>query len=193
MNVPLRIARPDLPILFALFPPADDLPACEVIPGALMPEPYHSLLVHEHHMTVTVEAHHGDLVDVRILARRRHRNVYARKILLALQKTGRIVQFGIVRINLELCSPAVRAAIVEGKTPVGRILIQHNVLRRIEPTAFLRIAGREPQMRWFGLTEPQTLYGRLGIIHCDGRPAVEVCEIVAPESQSSQQPAASSQ
>ena len=35
-------------------------------------------------------------------------------------------------------------------------------------------------MRWFGLKEPATLYGRLAIIHCDGKPAVELLEIVAP-------------
>jgi hypothetical protein len=180
MNLPLHTGRPNLAALFALFPPADDLPAYEFIPGEEMPEPYRGLLVHEHHMTVTVEAYHGDLVDVRILARRHTGNSYARKILLALQKTGRVVQFGIVRIDLGLCSPPVREALVAGKTPVGRILIQHNVLRRIEPTAYLRIAGKEPQMHWFGLTEPQTLYGRLAIIHCDGRPAVELLEIVAP-------------
>jgi hypothetical protein len=180
MNLPLRTVRPDLAALFAQFPPADDLPEYEIIPGTDVPEPYRGLLVHEHHMTVTVEAYHGDLVDVRILARRHQGDSYSRKILLALQKTGRIVQFGIVRIDLGLCSPAVRAAIVAGKTPVGRVLIENNVLRRIEPTAFLRIAGKAPQMRWFGLTEPQTLYGRLAIIHCDGRPAVELLEIVAP-------------
>jgi hypothetical protein len=132
-------------------------------------------------MTVTVEAHHGDLVDVRILARRHQGDSYSRKIVLALQKTGRIVQFGIVRIRLDCCSAAVRDEIVAGQTPVGRILIRHNVLRRIEPTAFLRIQGGPAQMAWFGLTEPRTLYGRLGIIHCDGQPAVEVLEIVAPE------------
>ncbi len=180
MTTPLRTAGPDLSALFALFPPADDLPEYEIISGEDMPEPYRGLLVHEHHMTVTVEAYYRDLVDVRILARRQEGDSYARKILLALQKTGRVVQFGIVRIDLGLCSPAVREAIVAGKTPVGRVLIENNVLRRIEPTAFLRLAGKAPQLRWFGLTEPQTLYGRLALIHCDGRPAVELLEIVAP-------------
>jgi chorismate-pyruvate lyase len=180
MNPTPRTAHPDLAALFAQFPPADDVPEYEIVSGDDVPEPYRGLLVHEHHMTVTVEAHHGDLVDERILARRHQGNSYARKILLALQKTGRIVQFGIVRIDLGLVGPAVREAIVAGKTPVGRVLIENDVLRRIEPTAFLRIAGKVPQMRWFGLTEPQTLYGRLALIHCDGRPAVELLEIVAP-------------
>jgi hypothetical protein len=131
-------------------------------------------------MTVTVEDYHGDLVDVRILARRVQGDSYARKIVLALQKTGRVVQFGIMRINLALCSPAVRAAIEEGKTPLGRILIEHDVLRRIEPTAYLRVRGGPAQMRWFGLEGEHTLYGRLAFIHCDCRPAVELLEIVAP-------------
>jgi chorismate-pyruvate lyase len=181
MNIPLDPVGPDLEMLFAQFPPADDLPAYEIVPAELVPQPYHGLLVHEHHMTVTVEAFHGGPVDVRILARRRHGHFYARKILLVLQGTGRIVQFGIVRIDLRQVSPAVRDEIVAGQTPIGRILINHDVLRRIEPKAFLRIAAGPRQMAWFGLSEPRPLYGRLALIHCDGRPALELLEVVAPE------------
>ena len=47
-------------------------------------------------MTVTVEAHHGSLVDVKVLERKRDGDSYARKILLAKQTDGRIVQFGLV-------------------------------------------------------------------------------------------------
>ncbi len=174
-------AGPDLQTLFGLFPGSDGLPRCDEVPGEEVPEPYHSLLVHTHHMTVTVEAHHGGLVNVRVLQRQKHGHWYARKILLALQRTGQVVQFGIVRINLDQCSPALRDAILREDTPDGRILIQHNVLRRIEPTAFLRVTPHRAMMDWFGLAEPRTTYGRLAIIHCDNRPAVELCEIVVPE------------
>jgi hypothetical protein len=34
---------------------------------------------------------------------------------------------------------------------------------------------------WFGLDSPRPAYGRLALIHCDGQPAVELLEIVAPE------------
>jgi chorismate-pyruvate lyase len=180
MKSPLRIVTPDLPDLFAPFPPADDQPDFAVVPPYAVPPPYHGLLVHEHHMTVTVEAYHGDRVNVRILARRQEGPYYSRKILLTLQKTGRVVQFGIVRVNLDYCSAPVRERIVEGKTPFGRILIEHKVLRRIEPTAYLRVECGPAQMRWFGLQNPAPLYGRLAIIHCDGHPAVELLEIVAP-------------
>ena len=181
MSFPARLSGPDVRTLFAYFPASDDLSACEIVQAHEVPPPYHKLLVHKRHMTVTVEAHHGSLVDVRILDRRHSGDHYARKILLARQDTGQIVQFGIMRINLRYCSQAVRDAIVAGRTPLGRILIQHKVLRRIEPTAFLRIPGGPKQMAWYGLTEPRTLYGRLAFIHCDGQRAVELLEIVAPE------------
>jgi chorismate-pyruvate lyase len=175
-----RIVTPALPDLFARFPPADDQPDFELLPADAVPPPYHGLLVHEHHMTVTVEAYHGDRVNVRILNRVHQEPYYSRKILLALQKTGRIVQFGIVRANLNYCSQPVRDRILEGKTPFGRILIEHNVLRRIEPTAYLRADCGPAQMRWFGLHQPAPLYGRLAVIHCNNHPAVELLEIVAP-------------
>jgi chorismate-pyruvate lyase len=180
MSVPLRV-QPDLISLFAEFPPAADLPRFELIPANAVPEPYHTLLVHKHHMTVTVEAHHGDLVNVKVLARNLRGSTYARKIVLTMQKTGRVVLFGIPRINLACCSEAVREAILEEKTPLGRILIQHKVLRRIEPTAFLRIDPGPKQLAWFGLTEPRPMYGRLAYIYYDGKRAVELLEIVRPE------------
>jgi len=102
-------------------------------------------------------------------------------ILLALQGSGRIVQFGIVRIHFDYCDAAVRKEILAQNKPLGRILIEHDVLRRIEPTAFLRITPGAAMMRWFGLTEPVTTYGRLAIIHCNEQPAVELLEIVTPD------------
>ncbi len=173
------ITRPDLRTLWALFAPK--VPDHAFLAGADLPEPYHGLLVHEHHMTVTVEAHHGCLVDVQVLARRLDGDFYSRKILLTRQSDGRVVQFGLPRVNLSLCSPAVRDEILAQKTPLGRILINHNVLRRIEPTAFFRMTTDADLTKWFGLDRPATTYGRLGIIHCDGKPAIEVVEIVAQE------------
>ncbi len=180
MNVPARTVGPDLDALLALFPPSDDLAAREVVHAAAVPPPYHGLLVHEHHMTVTVENYHGDLVDVIVLERRQDGDSYARKILLALQGTRQVVQYGIMRVNFRYTSDAVRAEIVAGKTPLGRVLIQHDVLRRIEPTAFLRVVPGKALTQWFGLEQPRPTYGRLAYIHCDGQPAVELLEVVAP-------------
>ncbi len=181
MNLPPDPAGTDVQGLFALFPPADYMTRGELVPAGRVPPPYRDLLVHEHHMTVTVEAHHGDKVDVQVLEYRVAGDSYSRKILLTLQGTGRVVMFGLVRVNFRYCSDEVRRRIVEGKTPLGRVLIEANVLRRIEPTAFLRVVPGPAMMQWFGLDGPRPTYGRFALIHCDEQPAVELLEIVTPE------------
>ena len=101
----------------SLFLLGDDVAAVEAIAADRVPEPYHGLLVHTHHMTVTVERFYGDKVDVKVLRVRRDGADYARKILLALKESGRVVQFGVPRVNLSLLSEKVRAEIVAGGTP----------------------------------------------------------------------------
>jgi hypothetical protein len=174
------MSEPTVESLFALFPSADDQLDYQVVPGDEMPEPYRGLLVHEHHMTVTVEAYHGGPVDVRILSRRQDGSIYARKILLVHRATGQVVQFGIARLDLDQTSPAVREAIVAGKVPLGRVLIEHDVLRHIEPLLYLRIRPGPAQLAWFGLAKADLYYGRVAVIHFNGEPVVQVLEIVAP-------------
>lgn len=166
--------------LYAIFPGPSDLPAHEAVPGEQVPEPYRTLLVHDQHMTVTMEAFHGKPVYVRVLQRHRSGSWYARKILLFLVGTEKVVQFGIVRINLDVCSREVRRAILEEATPLGRILIRHNILRRIEPVSYLRIVAEGELARLFRLEKPTVTYGRLALIHYEGNPAVELLEVPAP-------------
>ena len=138
---PPVLSSPDYDKLNDLFPDPDGVSRAVPVAGDDVPEPYRGLLVHTHHMTVTVERFYGSAVDVRVLNSHRSGNEYARKILLTLKNDPRrVVQFGLVRINLGVCPEPVRHAIVEGKTPLGRVLIQHDMLRRIEPVAFLRVA-----------------------------------------------------
>ncbi|MBA4191623.1 MAG: hypothetical protein C0467_26895 [Planctomycetaceae bacterium] len=172
---------PTLDHLYGLFPNSPDRPDESVeVPAAEVPQPYHQLLVHSHHMTVTVEEFYRSPVDVQVLGSCRNGNEYARKILLKTRETGNVVQFGLVRINLGVCPPAVRDEIVEGKTPLGRVLIQHDMLRRIEPVAYLRVNLSAEMAGWFGVEAGATTYGRLGVIYTGDRPAVEVLEILAP-------------
>jgi len=172
---------PTLDHLYNLFPDSPDRPTIAVeVPAHEVPEPYHRLLVHTHHMTVTVEEFYRAPVDVRVLSSRRAGNEYARKILLSTRPAGRVVQFGLVRINLGVCPATVRNEIVEGKTPLGRVLIRHDMLRRIEPIAFLRVALPTEMASWFNTAPGTTTFGRLGVIYTGDCPAVEVLEILAP-------------
>jgi chorismate-pyruvate lyase len=175
------VETPDLTELISLFyPSAAALGEFErVTPGSL-PPPYRKLLAHYEHMTVTVEEFHGCRVDVRVLEAKRGSQEYCRKILLTRQSDGQVVQFGIVRLNLGYLEEPVRREIVSQGTPLGRVLIEHNVLREVELVGAWRIAPGPDLVKLFGLTEPTTCYGRTAIIHCNGEPAVELLEIVTP-------------
>jgi chorismate-pyruvate lyase len=173
------IPTPTVESLYALFPDAD-CPRTLPLAGEDVPEPYRTLLVHTHHMTVTVERFYGEPVDVRVLEARREGDEYARKILLETHDTRTVVQFGIVQMDLSLLSAGVREQIVDGKTPLGRVLIRNNVLRHIQPAGYFRVEPCPGLCGQFGLTEPVITYGRLGVIFTDGKPAIEVLEILAP-------------
>ncbi len=174
-------ADPDQRGLFSLFPPDELMTRSDLVAPEDLPAPYDRLLVHEHHMTVTVEAYHGEPVEVEALREHRGRETYARQSVLRLRTSRRVVQFNLMRVQFRYCTAAVRDEILARGTPLGRVLIQHNVLRRVMPTAYLRITPTPLVAKAFGLAEPRVTYGRLALIVCDERPAVEVLEIVAPE------------
>lgn len=178
--MPATLQTATLDDLYALFPDRSDEPAAELVPSTMLPEPYRKLLAHTHHMTVTVEQFYGQPVDVTVLDVWHRGDDYARKILLALRPGGEVVQFGIVRIDLGVLDPTVRRQIEERKTPIGRVLIQNNVLRTVQPTGYFRVTPSPAMSDWFGLAEPETTWGRIGVITADGKPAVRVAEILAP-------------
>jgi len=172
---------PDLETLVALFFDATDrLADFEEVPASALPAPYRTLLAHNNHMTVTVESWHGCPVDVRVLEKRVTDEAYARKILLARQSDGEIVQFGIMRIKYDRISSRVRAEIESERTPLGRILIQHNLLREVELASLWKVAPAAELQQHLQMRPDEHTYGRTALIHVDGEPAVELLEIVAP-------------
>lgn len=145
-----------------------------------MPAGYAELLAHEHHMTVTVERYHNSPVDVQVLRKVKTPTHYARLILLRRQSDQQVVQFGIVRLVLGLLSEPVRREIESEQTPLGRVLIQHDVLRRVRLFDLWSVMPGEDMCGWFNLPRPVKTFGRTAIIDCDGEPAIELLEIVAP-------------
>jgi chorismate-pyruvate lyase len=139
-----------------------------------------SLLAHTRHMTVTVEKHHGCPVEVRVLNRQRTGTHYAREILLTRASDGQVVQYGIMRVRLNALTARVRDEILAEATPLGRVLIERGVLRRIHLVALWRFVASSWLARALGCPAGTPVYGRTAIIECDGEPAVELLEIVAP-------------
>jgi hypothetical protein len=171
----------ELQSLTNLFPDAEPLfVRADHIPSSITPEPYKAMLVHDHHMTVAMETYHRGPVEVRVLAQQQTGDVYARKILLLKQGTNTVVQFGLVRFNLSYVTEQVRREIIAGQTPLGRILINHNVLRHIDLGAILEIAAGPGLAKHFSMPVGDVTYGRLATIFCNRQPAVDLLEVSAP-------------
>lgn len=178
-----RPATPDLQTLVELFfASTDRLGSFVEVTAADVPEPYQSLLAHDAHMTVTVESHHGCPVSVEVLGTQVTPFHYARQILLRRTTDGGIVQFGIVRLDFAYLGKDVRREIESQQIPLGRILIDHNVLRRVQLTSLWRIEPSDELRRLVGRPDARDreLYGRTALIFCNGEPAVELLEIVTP-------------
>ncbi len=173
-------ALEDLRSLTSLFTHAEPLfQRVEHIPSAVTPEPYHSLLVHHEHMTVSMERYHQCSVDVRVLQHHQDGDIYAREILLLKHGTTIPVQYGLVRFHLNYVIEPVRREIIAGETPLGRILINHNVLRHIDLGAILEITAGPGLAAAMQMPLGAVTYGRLATIFCNRQPAVDLLEVSA--------------
>lgn len=147
-----------------------------------LPKPFGLLLAHDRHMTVTVESFHSDSVDVDVLRSHREAEHYSREILLRTHQRGKVVQYGIVRLRLHRIADEPRREILEERKPLGRVLIEHQVLREVELLHLWQVHCGQALSRLFDVSQDAVTYGRTAIIHCDGEPAIELLEIVSPVS-----------
>lgn len=154
------------------------LAAFEAVESA--PEPYDRLLNHNEHMTVTVESHYGQSVDVVVHRTTREGVWYAREITLVTSESRQIVQYGIVRLKTDAVAPAVWQEIEEQKTPLGRVLIEHNVLREVQLCGLWHVQCGQCLASLMHQVIGSIAYGRTALIYCDGEPAIELLEILAP-------------
>jgi chorismate-pyruvate lyase len=172
---------PDLQTLTGLFHASRDaLGRFSEVSVEEVPEPYRRLLAHNDHMTVAVEEHHRGPVDVRVLKRQVSETHYAREILLVRQSDGVVVQYGIMRVNFAYLPREAENQIRSERTPLGRILIECNVLRRVQLFSLRRVELGAELSRHFHRSTGTTTYGRTALIECNQVPAIELLEIVAP-------------
>lgn len=156
---------------------------------AAVPAGARSLLDHHSHMTAAMERFHGCPVGLTVVQQvtgeaaasgRATDTVnppYAREILLT-RGDGAVVQYGIVRIDLAAVAAPTAAMIRAGSLPLGRILMDAGLLCEVEHVALLEIEPGPHLAQLFGL--PGRTYGRVAEIRVDGRPALELLEVVSP-------------
>ncbi len=172
---------PDLAALsMPFFAAPEDLGQFEEVTADTLPEAYRTLLANHDHMTIALERHHGSPVDVRVLATHTDRKHYARQISLTRQSDNVVVLTGIMGVNLKYFSDNACDEIRDETIPLGRVLIAHNVMRKVEMVSLYCVTPGESFRSELGMAPGETTFGRTALIHVDGEPAIELLEIVAP-------------
>jgi len=158
------------------------LPHIEAIDGERMPEPYKQLLVHKGDMTPTLERFHSGRISLQLFDKRLGDDGwFSRRVALVMDDTGKRVEFGAIRINLNLFSEEAKQHILDGKRPLGTILNEDGIAHSSRPVAFLRVMSDDLINETLGLTKPHTLYGRRNVLYSGaGERLAEVVEILPP-------------
>ena len=175
-------AEVDIEQLLSLFysSPAGSSQLADVQAVSQVPPPFDQLLDHNGHMTVTVEAFYHQKVDVVVHRCERRGNWYVREITLVGSESKRVVQYGIVRLNINALDQEVWRRIESQEVPLGRVLIEHNVLREVQLCGLWRVLAGPALASLLRMKIGDATYGRTALIYCDGEPAIELLEIVTP-------------
>jgi len=189
MNRPIDSIPPvvDLDQLLAEFyTPAElvDLGSFAAVDGESVAQPHRQLLDHQSHMTVTVESYFHSPVDVHVLRSRMDHQWYVREILLETQRDRTIVQYGIVRLRYAMLAEPVWKEIESRSKPLGRVLIDHDVMRQVELVGLWSVQCGKSLASFFNVPQQTKTYGRTARIFCYGEPAIELLEIVRPSGES---------
>lgn len=157
-----------------------NLPRIEVVAGALVPEPYNQLLVHDGDMTPALEGFHSCVLELDVLRREQRNGFYFREVVLVSDK-GKRVEFGAIKIFLHLFPHGAREDILAERVPLGTILARYKIPHSSRPKAFLRLQSDEFINRALGLEGRQTLYGRRNTLSTrDDHILAEIVEILPP-------------
>ena len=80
---------------------------------------------------------------------------------------------------MNMLTKMVQDEIEKLETPLGRILINHDVLRTVKLLSLLKIECGEELANMLGLETGSLCYGRTALIYCNGSPAIELLEVVS--------------
>lgn len=151
------------------------------IDGTEMPEPYRSLLVHTSDMTSTLENFHKDKLHVELLGCHSRGQEYYREVVLRLDQSNRRVEFGAIKIMLDLFPADARQEILRERQPLGRILTESGVEFSSQPRGYLRVAPDDFISRALNLDGAPCLYGRRNtLVDSWEQPLAEILEILPP-------------
>jgi len=159
------------------------LPSIASIPGAEVPEPYRSLLVHSRDMTPTLECAYSSTIHLRVLQRSIARGVLSRGVVLIPDGGVKPVAFGVIKINLEHFPKPAKELVLEGREPLGAILSRHAIEHASRPDTYICVQADPLIRKALDLAETCVLYGRRNVIaDAARRTLAHVVEILPPSN-----------
>jgi hypothetical protein len=152
-----------------------------VVDPAGIPQPQRGLLVHYNDMTSTLQNHFGEPIALRVLDRKLDHDCYCRHIVLETAGTQRPAEYGAIRVHLPSLDESARAEVLEGRTPMGKILNGRRLIYRCCPGAFFRLFSNALINQSLRLETSEWLFGRCNCLSGEqGRTIAEVIEILPP-------------
>jgi chorismate-pyruvate lyase len=157
------------------------MPLIKRVEAEGVPEPYRGLLVHDRDMTSRLEIFHKRKIHIRVVGRHTQGSEYFREVALELDGTRQPVEFGAIKIHLDLFSTEAREEILRELRPLGRILHTFEIAFTSRPSAYLRVAADAFIGGALGLQGKHVLYGRRNtLLDAWERPLAEIVEILPP-------------
>ena len=151
------------------------------IEGSEMPLPYRDLIMHNKDMTSTLADFHRSGIGLEVLKETNEGSGYVREVVLFAEPTGKPVEYGAIRIQLDHFRPEVRNAIVEGKEPLGSILNRMQYTYVSRPKGFFFIQAPLVSQKRFGCSEDSILYGRYNqLFNGEENEVAQIIEILPP-------------
>ena len=157
------------------------MPALERLNDDEVPQPYKGLLVHSLDMTPTLENFYRQPIGLTVLSRERHQDAYFREVILHIDQGRQAIEYGAIRICLNLLPLAARQRVLQEQCPFGNILHTESIPHLSWPQAFFRVEADFHMSAVLRLSKPCALYGRRNVL-VDGarRLLAEVIEVLAP-------------
>jgi hypothetical protein len=155
------------------------LPPIRQVARLEVPEPYRRLLCHDHDMTPTLENFHNATIHLRVLNSQQRDEAYYREVLLLLDKTNKVVEFGAIKINLGLFPHSAKKAILDENLPLGHVLADFRIRHTSRPKAFFKIQCDEFIASTLEQPLGEWLYGRRNTLFDPHQsPLAEIVEIL---------------
>ncbi len=159
-------------------------PPITMLDATSLPEAYRLLLAHADDMTPTLEAFHGQSLELRVHRKSQSASTLQRTVSLVGCNDGTPVEFGAIRIELDAFGADVCAAICACSAPLGAILRDYDIEHHSNPTAFFAMSSDdviEAALAPNAIPRGTPLYGRRNeLSDGQGRPLAQVVEILPP-------------